>query len=289
MTDKKPQTVKSYAASVAERNQTRSDDRRANSPIPNLPQAAVSYDAGRDGPMTMQQLAEAQRRDAGSPEAPTDSGLRPETVEGLKAVFAASQSAPVPVAVPVTAQPAAEAKPELELSDEPGLDDDFLQTLRGIREDVLNNRREKEAVAKRCPTINLTDGLLEGAFRQKVPVVPGSLDVEFRSLTPLDNHHLRLILAKRIEAEPELADYQNDLMSFYQTVASVIAINKNNYASHLINEGGTFKVSRDVLERKINQFMVFPVQIVAAVSIHAAWFDERVRQLFVTAEALKNG
>jgi hypothetical protein len=306
MTDEKQtqpaQAVKSYVGGIQARTAARQEARRQNPVLPNLAQAAMTYRAS-GGPQTLEQMAESQRADEGAGEPSERASLSPQTVEGLRALRAAQEAAQAGKAPPEAPTPpqqqaappsAPPAPPGAGRDPEPDLDPEdaaFANALREAREDVIQNERERDAVAKRVQEIDLAEGLLSGEFTQLVPVVPDKLNVRFRCLTPGENNELRLFLLDEIEKDPRKAQLGQDLLAFYQTVATIVSLNKTQYAKHMVAEhpSGRLKFSREIFEQKVQTFMNFPMPLTAALNTHSAWFEMRVRELFATTDRLKNG
>ncbi len=277
-----PDIIKSYAGGIAARNAARQEERRQEVLVPDLSQAVVTHRP--DQPQTMQQMAEAQRRDReGGPSDAPPQGLRPETIEGLKAVRAAQDAARAPAAKEKQVE-AAPAAPEV---DE---DEAIVDAFARIKEDVIQNERERKAVAERVSEIDLSEGLLTGEFTQHVPIVPGKLEVRFRCLTIGENNELRMLLLEDMREDPRKSQLGTELLAFYQTVASVMAINKQTYARHMGPDAtGRITFQAPVFREKLATFMAFPLPLIASLGTHGAWFEQRVRELFVSTDRLKNG
>jgi hypothetical protein len=284
-----PQTVKSYAGGIAARTAARQEERKANPLLPNLAQAAVTY-RPEHGPQTLADMGAAQRADAAT--APEPGKLSGDTIAGLQAVYAASQaqqakqsSSPPPV--PPAAPPAGSADDD-ELDPE---DEAFALAMRGAKIDIIQNERERAAVAQRVKEIDLADGLLTGEFTQVVPIVPDKLTVKFRCLTPGENNELRLFLFDQITEDPRKRQLGNELLAFYQTVATVVEINRTLFVKHMVAQAPSGKLvfNKEVFEQKVNAFMAYPMPLIASIGTHSGWFDMRVRELFATTDRLKNG
>lgn len=281
--------VKSYAEGIAARSAERQDERKRVGPlIPNLAQAVETY-RPEHGVQTMQQMAEAQRNGGPSgPQAPAPHALRPETIEGLKMLHAAETAAraeapaePIPVPKPA---PPPQALPEEEE------DEELSAALRMMKENVIQSERERKAIAERVKEIDISEGLLTGEFTQLVPVVPGKFEVRYRCLTRGENDELRMLLLEDIRLDSRKSSMGQDLLGFYQTVASVLAINGNSYAKHMVpNEYGHLTFRPEVFREKLAIFRAFPLPMIASLGTHGAWFEQRVRELFITTDALKNG
>lgn len=277
------QTVKSYAGGIAARTVARQEERKANPLLPNLAQAAVTY-RPEDGPQTLADMGAAQRADAAAP--PEPGKLSGDTVAGLQAVFAAQQArqASAPPAPPPASAP--EAEDDLDPEDEA-----FALAMRGAKMDIIQNERERAAVATRVKEIDLADGLLTGEFTQVVPIVPDKLTVKFRCLTPGENNELRLFLFDQIADDPRKRQLGNELLAFYQTVATVVEINRTLFVKHMVTQAPSGKLvfNKEVFEQKVNAFMAYPMPLIASIGTHSGWFDMRVRELFATTDRLKNG
>jgi hypothetical protein len=256
--------------------------------LPNLGQAAVSYRPST-GHQTIEEMGEEQRRydPDERPPAPLSEG----TVEGLRVLHdaqtkaAASQPQPQPKPEPQEAEPAP-SEP-----DDPEVDEEFLDAVRGAQRDVIQNNREKAAVAARVKPIDLSEGLVDGQFTQSVPIVPDKLTVKYRCLTPGENNAIRMYLFDEIKEDPRKNNLAAELLAFYQTVATVMSYNSTHFQPHMMATGnfGRMEFQKQVFEQKIATFMNFPLPLISALGTHAAWFEMRVRELFVTADRIKNG
>lgn len=289
MTDERspppPTAVKSYAGGIAARTAERQDERRRNPVFPNLGQAAVTYKP-EHGVQTLEDIGRTQRADADNPDGPQRAQLSGETVEGLRALRAAQEAAQTAAPPPPPSVPPPQGTPDPEPDDE---DLAFAEALRGAQKDVIQNERERAAVAARVAEIDLAEGLLTGEFTQLVPIVPGKLEVKFRCLTTGENNALRLYLFSEIEADPRKARIAQELLGFYQTVATVMTLNKTNFAKHMVADGHRLAFQTQIFEEKVHAFMAYPLPLVASLGTHASWFEQRVRDLFATADRLKNG
>lgn len=294
MTDERssrpPQPVVSYAGGIAARTAQRQEERRQNPVFPNLAQAAVTHQANQEQPQTLEDVGRAQRADASEGAPPPRASLSEATVEGLKALKVAQEAAQKPAATQPESKPPKKAVPDDDEDDADPEDLAFADALRNAREDVIQNDRERQAVAKRVKEIDLATGLLTGEFTQDVPVVPDKLEVRFRCLTTGENNELRLMLYEQVRDDPRKAQIGSDLLAFYQTVASVVSVNKTVYVKHMVQDtAGRTVFNRQAFDEKLSVFMTFPLPLIASLGTHGAWFEQRVRELFATTDRLKNG
>jgi hypothetical protein len=287
-----PSTVKSYSTGVQARARESQQEKRANPVFPNLGEAAMTPRTSDEPLRTLQQLGEQQRADAQSPD-PAARALSDETVKGLTAIRQEQEKKAAEQARQEAA--AAEALPKATEEDEydPEGPDDIalMRAMKAARADVARNERERLAVAARVPEIDLAEGLVTGEFTQLVPVVPGKLTVKYRCLSTGEFDQLRLFLINKVQADKRLNDISASLLSFYQTVASIGRINETVYAAHMAPDSSGFGLDfqAELFEAKVRKFAAFPSVLMATLNIHGVWFERRVQELFVTAEALKNG
>ena len=290
-----PRVVASYSAGIQARNAARQEERK-NAPVfPNLAEAAVTHDPGAG--RTLEQVGAQQRADAETPPpfSPQERApLSAETVEGLRALHAQQaeaaakrQQLEVKEAETPLPAPAPEADVEDELDSE---DAEFASAMTRMRKDVLQNERERRAVAERSGPIDMSD-VLTGEFTQLVPVVPTTLEVRYKCLTTAENNHLRLKVIDEIEKEPKKAHLAKDILGFYQTVATVVSINKTVFPRHTEVNASTLRTEfyEPIFDQKVEVFQQYPLPVIAALGTHSSWFEQRVRELFVTTDPLKNG
>lgn len=266
--------IKNYSKGAAQRTAQRKIEAAAtHKPLfPNIAQARAEYDPAKDGPRTMAQLAEDQAQLKA--EGPQEKGLSGDTVRGLQELKKLEE-------VKMTQQ--AEAPKEQTVEDI-----EILNALRGVHTDMLNNEKERAAVALRVEPIDLGKGLM-GEFTQQVPIVKEQLVVTYRSFTAMEAHWLRVLLYRVIEETPELERVADELHGLYQTVASIKKFNDTEQEPHIVRPNGVPAFSEEVFKRKVLQFQQLPIQLIGALGIHGSWFDLRVRELFVSVEPLKNG
>lgn len=302
--------VQSYTAGIAARAKAAGKEQRGNVPIPDLGVAAATYRPEKDGPMSLGQIAESQEniRSMSNPTSNPEgrkASLRPETMEGLKALHEAatkvntppSEAKPVAAAEPVAEEDAplpGTPKKGMKLNDDERQrlaemsDLDFDLMMSRVRSDVINNEEEKKAIEARLKPLDLADGIVTGEFTQFVDIVPGKFEVVFRSLTPFENETIRRHVLGMILEEREYSQIHQDKYGFMQVVAALHSINGQELPSHLKKVANGREFMMDIFMKKYSRFTSYPVPMIHALSVHANWFDLRVRALFTTA-ALKNG
>jgi hypothetical protein len=293
--------VQKYTRGIVERAQeARAKDRV---PIPDLGAAAAQYRPDKDGPMTLSSIAQAQEnlRAMNDPTDPNKAQLKPETVQGLRALHeavAAQQGPPAPPTPPtaVEEKPAPEKKSFSKMTEEERRaatetsDIDFDLMMRRLRNDVVNNEEERKAIEAKLKDMDIADGLMSGEFRQFVPIVQGKLEVVFRSVSPIEMEEIRRKILEEVIADERIANMASEKLGFWTTVAAIHSLNGQEMPSHLKKptKGAGREFVWDVFMSKVSLYMSYPTPLIHSLSTHAYWFDLRVRKLFTSA-ALKNG
>lgn len=308
--------VKQAAAGVAARME---QARKERPKIGDLAAANEGYKPGRDGPMTIGQIAESQRRATAGPDGPQQGGLSPASVQGLQAIAAATnqartqkkettmndqpnQSEAKPQQAPPPPQPKVEEREDREDLKEKvarkvnDLDDlELEQIMRSIQTDVINNTKERDHVKdpanKRVSEIDFGAGVSSGEFTQWVEIVPGKLRVNYRTVTAMEMQAIRLWLFGMVTKNPMLDRLAAEVYGMATLVASVVQINSDRKPSHLKQEGqGTYTADFDevAFESKYKIFARMPQPLLHAIGTHGQWFDIRVREMF-TSDYAKNG
>jgi hypothetical protein len=73
-------------------------------------------------------------------------------------------------------------------------------------------------------------------------------------------------------------------MAVYTVTAGLYALNNNVLPSHMKNN----EFDEESFRKKFNYLKKYPIHMLSSLVANYAWFDTRVRALFVT-ESVKNG
>jgi hypothetical protein len=172
------------------------------------------------------------------------------------------------------------------LPDDPTLDQmasDFAQRFRSA--ELLNDPEQKELIEKRLAQtpIKLKDMFELGEFRQRVPIMPGDFEPEFRTITAEEDIKLKALMSK--EDEDMSVRYIQDKYATLQLICAVRKINDEPLPVHFSNKSGWLQ---EEFERKGKIIMRLPIPAIWSLMVHNQWFDERCRKVF-KIEDLKNG
>lgn len=163
----------------------------------------------------------------------------------------------------------------------PELDLDLLQA---EKSPLLNPARRK-AIEARLGPMAIEDLIVKREIAQTVPIVPGQLEVSFRTFTQREH----LFCLSYVYEHPGSTQYVIELFNTAKVVCCLVAVNGKVLPEHRKNVGERNEdVDREAFLRKFAIVTGWPTQLLADVSVQGQWFNERVNKLF-TAEHVKNG
>lgn len=309
--------IDKFREETAKRASQRKVDR--SGAIPDLIAASAQYDPDNDQPMTLGQINEAQKTMEQDPaqqqETPKKGQLSEGTIAGLAALKESVQAeasasagvaddeavvgftnmpddgavdtgAATPVEDPAKDKEALKKDLEDKLS---GVDDlEFSQMMSQIRSDVINNKVEKDAVAKRVNPIDFEMGITTGEFTQEVKI-NDHLSVVYRTISPEETRHIRVMIFDAVLEDTRIEGMAGEIFGLMQVVASIVQINTNKLPSHM--KGGDIYSSEfdeETFRKKYKMFSRYPAPMIHALGTHGFWFDQRVREQFTMA-SIKNG
>lgn len=195
-------------------------------------------------------------------------GLRPETVEGLAAVAAATRAAEAKK----KETPEGADKVIEEVDD---LTDEFEVNEIGQRvRSLFNNKARREAIESRCAPMKIEDLLMRGEVHQRVPIYPGKIEPTFRSVGLNED----LFVKRRMSTVRGPDQYIFDMFSIMNLVLSLYAIGDKPMPSHTDKDG---EVTDELFDAKMRVVMRMPLALVADMSTNYVWFSRRVQKLIV--------
>lgn len=303
-------TVRNYTAGLVARAQGIGKEQRRDVAIPDLGIAAQNYRPEKDGALTLGQIAQSQENIKNMGNASSSQGkpsLSSETLKGLSAVHAATVAEQEKVKARLEGETApSHQEPDTSVAPPPpekkgGLSEaekqrlaetsdlEFDLMMSRVRSDVMNNVEERKAIEGVLEPLDLAQGLMTGEFTQRVPIKKGVLEITFRTITPFENEQIKRHILQKILDEERYAQIHTDSYGAMQVVASVVMINGQEWPTHLKSAGnGSREFMWETFLKKYERFTHYPAPLIQSLSVHANWFDLRVRALFTNA-ALKNG
>ena len=220
-----------------------------------------------------------------NPPRPAGAGLRKETLQQLEEVAKANMGpeTETPAAPPTPKKPDPEktkeeleaeaAKNDLDDYEEQFDTDEFGQKVRNL----LVNKERREAIEKRCSAMSVEDLLINQEIRQTVSIIPGKLEIVFRSITGAED----LFIKRKVFGLKGSAQLIFDTYSVLNLACSLYSINRRPLPTHLDAEGDPDDA---LFEAKKKLLLKLPIQMLADFSVNYSWFDRRVKKLFVIDE-----
>lgn len=199
-------------------------------------------------------------------EGPSDGNfLSPETKDGLAAMARAAKaeerfasSAPPP---PSTTESVAQEVLEEELSEEDKL---------------------RKVVESRIEEIDIGEYLMSGELVQSVPIIPGKLVVEFKTVSDLEESYVDT----KISEDPNLTNRQFlRKMNELALVIHIHTVNGNKWPVLLDGDG---TVNEKAAEARLRHIKKLSSPVFNMLTQNLAWFMDRVSSC-LTASALGNG
>lgn len=195
---------------------------------------------------------------------PPGSGLRQDTIQHLEAVAAANSSNDTELN---------KIKEEIEAEEDSFEENEFGERVRSL----LSNKKRKDLIEARCPSISFEDLLMNGFVTQKVPIIPGKFEPVFRSLYGEENEEI-LRLMGSIRGPNQ---YILDVLTLFNLTAGLYGIGTKVLPNH-IDSKGDFNEEMFRAKHKVVRKMALP--ILADLSVNFRWFTKRVQKLTVIDE-----
>ena len=197
---------------------------------------------------------------------PEQTQISSSTAAGLQAVAeATANAAPPPSEDVLDAMPApkAEAKAEVE-------------------EELDEQEQIKRAVSKRITqAIDIGEYLINGEVTQLVPIIPGKLEVTFRSVTDMEEAYVDAQLSKNRDATARVfLRHSNEwALAFH-----IVAVNGHKWPATMVNG----EINEAALEKRKAHVRKLSSPVFQLITQNLVWFLERVTK-GLTLEVLGNG
>lgn len=146
--------------------------------------------------------------------------------------------------------------------------------------DLLNNDEQKAYIEDRCSPISLGEYVMNGFVRQRVPIVPGTFEVTFQSMSLEDELTSKNLIAKEANTL-ELSDrYLVDKYGYMGLAIGLYMVHADGkdllFPSHLSVEG---VFDEKLFWEKYKKVLRLPFHLASSLVINFFWFEVRVRRL----------
>lgn len=274
----------------------------------NQPHLARKYGVIRNGqrvPPTMlqEQVRKVQQvRSSGTPVG-QNSPIKPETIAGLQAledfnktrasaeaddsdknIQRAALNGPAG-GVGATEPPLTEQERKAILED---MDDfDVSRARNALFKDLLNNDKQREIIESRLTPLKLSELIMQGVVKQRVPVIPGEFEPVFQSYSGEEDLWTKRLIGDEIRSNGTSGSdtYTLDKFLLMGLTISLHAINKQMLPDYRGSDG---EFKEEAFWHKYKIVSKFNYHMLASLAANWFWFDVRVRKLY-KAEDLGNG
>ena len=141
------------------------------------------------------------------------------------------------------------------------------------REANFDREDMRKAVEGRLDDVAVENMILYESVSQLHPIIPGKLEVVFRSLTPEEDLFIKDELYNITSSDR----YVMDMMVLMNLACGLQTFNSVAMPSHLKEKAGERTVDKDLFDKKMKIILKIPIQVVALLSVVYGWFDPRVR------------
>lgn len=203
-------------------------------------------------------------------EAPQQQGndfLSPETKRGLEAMARAAKDQEKQQAQqPTNTNSAVQQKPQNE------------ETVELTQEEKL-----KKAIESRLAPIDIGQYLMSGEVKQEIIIVPGKLEVVFKSVTDLEESYVDTVISK----EPGTLSNRQFLRKMNELALCIHlhSVNGNKWPTVLDGDG---TINEQAVESRLRHIHKLSSPVFNMLTQNLSWFIERINDS-LTASALGNG
>lgn len=239
-----------------------------------IPGVGSAYSANqpaiaRGTPVKQQPPQQPSSTEFANPPRGENAGLRPETVQQLEAVAKANASG-----APADKKADDDLNKTVEQMTEDYNDSfDYDNFGRRVRS-MLNNKERREAIEKRCESMDIADLIVQGEVRQVVPIVPNKFFPTFRSVAGTED----LFIKKLMSDERGSDQYILDKFAIMNLAAGLYALNGKPLPSHLDDKGDP---DEKLFQHKFKVVLKMALPILADLSTNYTWFGSRLEKLFI--------
>lgn len=167
-----------------------------------------------------------------------------------------------------------------------GLDDfDYASFRREMLKDILKNPEQQKIVEARLKPLDISELIMKNSVRQQVPILPNRFIPTFESMPGGIELKLKQLLVKEAQSIAVTEAYLLDKYAVMTTTAGTVEINGTPLPT-MYDSKGEFDEKR--FWEKFDWMLKRNIHMLASLGIHYAWFEQRVRKLFV-ADAGKGG
>jgi len=150
-----------------------------------------------------------------------------------------------------------------------------------LQESNFDTPELRRAIEGRCPEISIEDLILTESVTQRHLIIPGKLEVVFRSLTTEEDMSIKKYMYELTGSDR----YILDSLTLMTLTCGLVSFNDAPMPDHRIRKDGEEETDKDLLAAKMVRVKGLPLSIISLLTVVYTWFDQRVRKQLVV-EAL---
>lgn len=150
-------------------------------------------------------------------------------------------------------------------------------------QDLSPEDKLKAAIEGRLEEIDIGQYLMSGEIRQVVPIIPDKLEVEFKSVSDLEESYVDMVISK----EPTNISNRQFLRKMNE-LALAIHINSVNGTKWPKTLDGDGTINEEAIEARMRHIKKLSSPVFNMMTQNLSWFIDRINNA-LTASALGNG
>jgi hypothetical protein len=229
--------------------------------------------AQREKPGDLQNTPRFDQTNSWKEDAPDSNNfLSPETKRGLEQLAISAKQEAEQHAKTSTHQPlpTQAKKVTQEVEEEPA-------------KEKTEDEKLREAIEARISTVDIGEFLMSGELKQTVPIIPGKLEVTFKTVTDLEESYVDTAMSK----EPSTLSNRQFVRKMNELALAIHIHSVNGNAwPKCIDGDGTVNVA--AMEVRLKNIQKLSSPIFSMISQNLSWFLDRVTKE-LTVSALGNG
>lgn len=135
----------------------------------------------------------------------------------------------------------------------------------------------RKAIESRLQPLSINDIILYESVEQHHVLIPGALEVVFRSLTTNEDLAIKDMVYELIGSDR----YVLDCLTVMTLTCGLKSFNGAELPSHLIEKEGEYVVDKEKFKAKYERVRALALHTVALLSVAYMWFDRRIRAQIV--------
>ena len=152
----------------------------------------------------------------------------------------------------------------------------------GVRE-LMTSKGRRDAIEARLPALSFDSWIQHLELQQRVPIIRGKLEPLFRTVSGREDLFVKDLIGREVGGNR----YVLDKFAMMNLALGLVDINGTiTYTNHM--DSKTAQPDKDLFEKKLNEVLRLPVQMLADLAVNYMWFDHRARTL-LTMDTVKNG